>query len=137
MSRDGESRIPSWDGKEGSFGVYANKLKFYAEFVGCGDVLDEIKMRQCPTRSEFETLDPSVTADRVKIDLYKAKSKLCSVIGLGQSTSHGMAFLNITKSSDYPSGLAYKFMQEAMLSYKPSDEGALIELDQELDKIQL
>ena len=81
------SKIPSWDGKEGLFGVYANKLAFYAEFVGCGDVLDEIKMRKCPTKSEFETLDPSVTADKVKIDLYKANNKMCSIIGLGQNRS--------------------------------------------------
>ena len=99
--------------------------------------MDENKMRKCLTKLEFESLDPSVTENKAKIDLYKANSKLCSVIGLGQSTSHGMAFLNITKSSDYSLGLAYKFMEEAMLSYKPSDEGALIELDQELNKIQL
>ena len=58
------SKIPSWDRKEGLFGVYANKLAFYAEFVGCGDVLDENKMRKCLTKSEFESLDPSVTENR-------------------------------------------------------------------------
>ena len=47
------SKILNWDGKEGSFGVYANKLAFYAEFMGCGDVLDENQMRKCLKKSEF------------------------------------------------------------------------------------
>ena len=54
-------------------------------------------MRKCPMKSEFESLDPSVAEDKAKINLYKANNKMCSIIGLGQSTSHGMPFLNITK----------------------------------------
>ena len=78
------SKNPSWNGKEGSFGVYANKLAFYAEFVGCGDVLDENKMRKCPTKLEFESLDPSVTENKVKNDL----SLCCFLYGYARVPNH-------------------------------------------------
>ena len=58
MTKEGESKIPSWDGKSSTFGMYVNKLVFYAELVGCGDAMDKVEMRNCPTKSEYITLDP-------------------------------------------------------------------------------
>ena len=75
MTKDVESKIPSWDGKSSTFGVYVNKLVFYAELVGCGDAMDKVEMRNCPTKSEYGTLDRTVADEKVKIDLYKATTK--------------------------------------------------------------
>ena len=47
------SKIPYWDGKAESFGVYVSKIKAYAEFMGVGDALDPVLMENCPTKSEF------------------------------------------------------------------------------------
>ena len=34
------SKIPFWDGKVKSFGVYVSKIEAYAEFMDMGDALD-------------------------------------------------------------------------------------------------
>ncbi len=44
MSKSGLNKIPYWDGKAESFGVYISKIKAYAKFVGVGDVLDPVLM---------------------------------------------------------------------------------------------
>ena len=40
MSDNSLSKIPYWDGKAESFGVYVSKIEAYAEFMGVGDALD-------------------------------------------------------------------------------------------------
>ena len=36
MSESGLSKIPYWDGKAESFGVYVSKIEAYAKIVGVG-----------------------------------------------------------------------------------------------------
>ena len=50
MSKSSPSKIPCWDGKAESFGVYVRKIEACAEFVGVGDKLDPDMMKKCPTR---------------------------------------------------------------------------------------
>mgnify|MGYP006204084925 CR=1 FL=1 len=97
--------------------------------------MDENEMRMCPTKSEYGTLDHRVADEKAKIDLYKANTKMCSIIGLVQYISQGMALLNKTRSANFPLVLAYKFIKKAMNTHKPPDVSAMIELKLELDKI--
>ena len=55
MTDNSLSKIPYWDGKSESFGVYVSKIEAYAEFMGVGDALDPVLMANCPTKSEFAT----------------------------------------------------------------------------------
>ena len=96
------SKIPYWDGKAESFGVYVSKIKAYAKFVGMGDALDPDLMMNCPTRSEFAVLDITKPKNQQLVELYWANKKLCAIIVLGQGKSHGMALLGKTKNDDYP-----------------------------------
>ena len=57
MTDNSLSKIPYWDGKSESFGVYVSKIEAYAEFMGVGDALDPVLMANCPTKSEFAVLD--------------------------------------------------------------------------------
>jgi hypothetical protein len=137
MSDNSLSKIPYWDGKAESFGVYVSKIEAYAEFMGVGDALDPVLMANCPTKSEFAVLDVTDPANAILIELYKANKKLCAIIALGQGKSHGIALLGKTKSDDFPNGLAYEFVAKAKKANKPSDASAMIELEAELDKLQL
>jgi hypothetical protein len=57
MSESSLRNIPFWDGKSKSFGVYVSRIEAYAEFIGMGDALDPVLMKNCPTHSECVALD--------------------------------------------------------------------------------
>ncbi len=80
--------------------MYVSKIEVYAEFIGIGDALDPILMRNCPTWSKFEELDIKKVGDQGLIDLYKSNKKLCTIIVLGQGKSHGLVLVGKTKSDD-------------------------------------
>jgi len=131
------SKIPYWDGKVESFGVYISKIKEYAKFMGIGDALDPVLMTKCPTRTEFALIDSTKPENQSLIGLYRANKKLCAIIVLGQGKNHGMALLGKTKSDDFPNGLAWEYAIKDKKANKPSDASAVIELEVELDQRQL
>jgi len=136
MSESSLSKIPFWDGKAESIGVYVSRIKAYAEFVGVGGALDPILMKNCPTRLEFAALDITKSDNQGLIELYQANNKFCSIIALGQGKSHGMALLERTQNDDFPNGLAWDFIDKVKKANKPSDASAIIEMDVELDRLQ-
>jgi hypothetical protein len=83
MTDSSLSKIPYWDGKAESFGVYVSKIEAYAEFMGVGDALDPILMANCPTKSEFTAIDVTNPTNMPLVELYKANKKLCAIIALG------------------------------------------------------
>ena len=130
-------KIPYWDGKAESFGVYISKIKAYAKFMGIGDALDPILMVNCPTKLEFAVIDVMNPTNMPLVELYKANKKLCAIIALGHGKSHGIALFGKTRSKDYTNGLAFEFVAKAKKANKPSDASAMIELEVELKKLQL
>ena len=120
MTDNSLSKIPYWDGKSESFGVYFSKIDAYVEFMGVGDALDPVLMANCPTKSEFAVLDVTNPTNGPLVELYKDNKKLCAIIALGQGKSHGIALLGKTKSDDFPNGLAHEFDAKAKKANKPS-----------------
>jgi hypothetical protein len=106
-------------------------------FMGVGDALDPVLIEDCPTKSEFVTIDVTNPTNTSLVELYKANKKLCAIIAWGQGKSHGIALLGNTKNDDYPNGLAYEFVVKAKKANKPSDASAMIQLEIELEKLQL
>jgi hypothetical protein len=86
MSDNSLSKIPYWDGKAESFGVYISKIEVYAEFMGVGDALDPALMANCPTKTQFAALDATIPAEAILIELYKAKKKLCAIIAVANGS---------------------------------------------------
>ena len=123
------SKIPFWDEKPESYRVYVSKIKAYAKFIGVGDALDPVLMKNCPTWLEFALLDFTRPNNQQLVNLYQANKKLCAIIVLGQGKSHGMALLGKTKNDDYPNGLAWEFVKKAKKSSKHSDASTMIEMD--------
>ena len=97
MSKSGFSKISYWDGKTKSFRVYVSKIEAYVKFVGMGDALDPVLMKNCPTWSEFVVLDVMRPNDQQLVKFYLANKNLCAIIMLGQGKSHGIALLGKTK----------------------------------------
>ncbi len=93
MSENNLSKIPFWDGKAKSFGVYISKIEAYAEFIGMWDTLDPVLLKNCATSLEFMVLDITRPNNHQFVKLYWANKKLCTIIALGQGKSHGMAVL--------------------------------------------
>ena len=137
MTDNSLSKIPYWDGKSESFGVYVSKIEAYVEFMGVGDALDPVLMANCPTKSELAVLDVTNPTNGPLVELYKANKMLCAITVLGQGKSHSIALLGKTKSDDFPNGLAHKFVVKAKKANEPSDASAMIKLEVELDKLQL
>ena len=104
MTDNSLSKIPYWDGKAESFGVYVSKIEAYAKFVGVGDALDPVLMANCPTKFKFVVIDITNPTNMPLVELHKANKKLCAIIALGQDKSHGIALLGKTKGEDYPNG---------------------------------
>ena len=137
MTDNSLSKIPYWDGKAESFGVYISKIEAYAKFMGVGDALDPVFMANCPTKLEFAVIGIMNPTNMPLVELYKANKKLCAIIALGQGKSHGIALLGKMKNDDYPNGLAYEFVAKAKKANKPSDASTMIKLEIELEKLQL
>ena len=83
MTDNSLNKIPYWDGKSESFGVYVSKIEAYAEFMGVGDALDPVLMANCLTKLEFAVLDVTNPTNGPLVELYKANMKLCAIIVLG------------------------------------------------------
>ena len=113
MTDNSLSKIPYWDGKAESFGVYISKIKAYAKFMGIGDALDPVMMANCPTKSEFTIINVTNPTNVPLVELYKANKKLCAIIALGHGKSHGIALFGKTRSKDYTNRLAFEFVAKA------------------------
>ena len=137
MTDNSLSKIPYWDGKAESFGVYLSKIEAYAESIGVGDALDPVLIANCPTKSEFVEIVVTSPTNIPLVERHKANKKLCAIISLGQGVSHGIALLVKMKNDDYPKGLAYEFVVKAKQANKPSDASAMIELEIVLERLQL
>ncbi len=92
-----KSRNPFWDWKANSFGVYVSKIDAYVKFIGVGDALDPVLMKNCPTQLEFAVLNITRPVNQQLVELYWANKKSCAIIALGQGKSHRMALLGKTK----------------------------------------
>jgi hypothetical protein len=104
MTKNSLSKIPYWDGKTESFGLYISKIEAYVKFIGIGDALDPALMANCPTKLEFAAIDITNPTNMPLVELYKANKKLCAITALGQGKSHGIALLGMTNTNDYPNG---------------------------------
>ncbi len=142
MSTESESKsistVPKWDGKVESCAMYLAQISALAEYHDCGDALDATSMRGCPTKSEFDLLQPTTTDldEKHKRKLYLANKRILAIMTLGMTTSHGLAVIQKTVSTDFPQGKAFRVIEILKQKCKPSDVSAEIELDQELEKVK-
>jgi hypothetical protein len=65
MTNNSLSKIPYWDGKAESVGVYLR------------DMLDPVLMANCPTKSEFVVIDITKPTNMPLVELYKAQEAVC------------------------------------------------------------
>ncbi len=142
MSAESESKsistVPKWDGKVESCAMYLTQISALAEYHDCGDAMDLTAMADCPTKSEFDALQP-ITNDldeKCKRKLYLANKRILAIMTLGMTSSHGLAVIQKTVSMDFPQGKAYRVIEILKQKCKPSDVSAEIELDQELEKVK-
>ena len=102
MSDNSLNKFPYQDGKAESFRVCISKIEAYAGFVGVGDAIDPVLMKNCPTWSELAVLDVKRPDNQQLVKLYQVNKKLCTIIALGQGKSHGMAIHGKTKMMIFP-----------------------------------
>ena len=134
------SSVPRWDGKKNTAGRYLAKIEAVTELNGLGDALDPTRMKECPTKLQYDSLssspnslDPTV---KEKIRLYKTNVRVCAMIVIGQDSDHGLDHLNKTKSTDYPQGLAWKALKSMKSKEKPGDAAAEINFLNELNAVK-
>jgi hypothetical protein len=142
MSTESESKsistVPKWDGKVESCAMYLAQISALAEYHDCGDAMDGMMMVDCPTKSEFDALQPTTTDpdEKRRRKLYLANKRILAIMTLGMTSSHGLAVIQKTASADFPQGKAYRVVEILKQKCKPSDVSAEIELDQELEKVK-
>jgi hypothetical protein len=142
MSAESESKsistVPKWDGKVESCAMYLAQISALAEYHDCGDAMDSTAMADCPTKFEFEALQPTTVDpdEKRKRKLYLANKRILAIMTLGMTSSHGLAVIQKTVSTDFPQGKAYRVIEILKQKCKPSDVSAEIELDQELEKVK-
>ena len=71
-----------------------------------------------------------------KIKLWKSNAELMATIVMGQQSDHGMAMTEKTKSTDLPSGQAWKVLKVMRKKCTPSNSTAAIQLEQEVDNLR-
>ena len=89
MSKSSLSKIPFWDGKAKSFGIYVSKIKAYAEFVGIEDALDSVLMVNCPTQLKFAALDITKPDNQILGNFYSAQNLCNHNTRSGQESQNG------------------------------------------------
>lgn len=130
-------QIQKWDGKKETFDRFEAQVVAVASILEVEDALDEKKFIGFPKDSEYDGFDksnPGANADKIKI--YAKNKRMCALLTLAQTTSHGLAVINKTKTSDCKYGRADKIMKSLKTKYSPKDTGAKIELELALDKLQ-
>jgi hypothetical protein len=132
MTKNILSKIPHWDRKAESFGVYVSRIKAYAKFMDVGDALDPVLMANCLTNWSLQKL-----TSRIPPICLLWRCTRHAIIALGQGNSHRIALLGKMKNDDYPNGLAYEFFAKAKKANKPPDVSAMIKLEIELESLHL
>ena len=105
------TQIPVWDGMDESWPLWNIKFQSLAVYHDCEDVLDCDVMKDCPTKMELKGLDPNIAKDKAFASLYKANSRLAAIFKISQQTTHGLGFLEQTKSDEFPSGIVYRDLE--------------------------
>ncbi len=142
MSMDSELKsiftVKKWDGKVESCAINLVHISVLAEYHHCGDAMDWTMMTNCPTKLEFDGLQPTtVDPDENQWQrIYLANKHILAIMTLGMTSSHGLAVIQKTVSTDFLQGKAYHVVEILKQKCKLSDMSAKIELDQELDKVK-
>eukprot|EP00956_Cyclotella_meneghiniana_P041139 scaffold215887_cov43-Cyclotella_meneghiniana.AAC.1 len=130
-------QIQKWDGKKETFDRFEAQVTAVATILDVEDALNESNYMGFPTDREYDLIDKTAPgADEYKVKIYQQNKRMCALLTLAQSSSHGLAVINKTKTSDCKYGRADKIMKSLKTKYSPKDTGAKIELELALDKIQ-
>ena len=130
--------IPTWDGAEATCPSYIAKIEALAIYQQCKDALDENEMGNCPTKLAYNGIN-KVTTDNDKkrmLSLYMQNAKRVTTIVLGQAINHGLTVVQKTKTTDNPSGFAWKSIDAMKKKSKPSNTTAEVTLNEDLDNIK-
>lgn len=130
------NEIPKWDGTAENMPMYMSMITALCESQSLDHVLEESKMTDLPTKSEYESLDPSDQSNAGRIAKYKANKRVVAILTLGQKSAHGLATINKTKVGGHSAGVVWKVMKLWEKKYKPGDASAELELESELEKIK-
>ena len=132
------SSISTWDGAEATCPRYIARIEALTIYQQCEDALDETEMGNCPTKLAYNGIN-KVTTDNDKkrmLSLYMQNAKRVATIVLGQAINHGLTVVQKTKTTDNPSGFAWKSINAMKTKIKPSNATAEIALDNDLDDIK-
>ena len=93
-------------------------------------------MCNCSTKTEYDALGTTDASDIQKAMLYFQNKRACKIMVLGQTSDHGLAIVNKTKSDNYPHGLAYKVIETIKQKKKAKDMSVEIEMESELHNVK-
>ena len=132
------SSIPTWDGAEATCTRYIAKIEALAVYQQCKDTLDKAEMANFPTKAAYNLINKVTTdaGENRSLSLYRQNAKLVATIVLGQASDHGLVVVQKTKTTDNPSGFAWKSIDVMKKKSKPSDATAEIALDNDLEDIK-
>ena len=93
--------------------MYLAQISALAEYHDCGDAMDLTAMADCPTKSEFDALQPITTDpdEKRKRKLYLANKRILAIMTLGMTSSHGLAMIQKTVSTGFLQGKAYRVIE--------------------------
>ena len=129
-------RIPKFNGKRENFAVWSSQFVAVCTVKGISEALLESFENELPT-SESETLNPSDEGEKKKLEAKVKNNLAMSYLVIASDSAQLQSKIDATKSSQWPSGLAYKFMKSLKKKYKPSDAIAEAEVSVKLNKLKL
>ena len=140
MSESGTTQkineIPKWDGKKETVAMFLTKMGAVIESRGLEHVLEENKMRTLPTKEQYERMDESNDQHKPLMKLYEDNKKVMIMLTLSQSSEHGLAAINKTKTGGHKAGVAWKVFKLWEKKHKPGDASAEVELESELEQLK-
>ena len=107
------STVLKWDRKVESCAMYIVQSSTLAEYHHCGDVMDGLMMTGCPTKLEFDGIQPTTMdpEEKCRQRLYLANKHILAIMTLEMTSSHGLAVIQKTVSTDFLQGKAYRVVE--------------------------
>ena len=124
--------VPAFDGKYSSYSMWETKFSSYAFMNGFADALEVD-----PDMPASEKTTLSDGTDKAKIQAKKKNTKAIYAYSVAFKTEALMSMIHKAKTKDWPRGLAYKVAEALKEKYEPDDDYALVEKQNDLNKIEM
>ena len=129
--------LPKFNGKKEKFATFIVKFESYAYLNGFRKYLYESTAKLPDKEEDIDDLDSSTAADKAKIKAIRGNAKAVHALSMAFGKQSLLSLVHKSKTEKWPSGVAYKIIEYLKTKYQPSDDYAMVEKQNDLNKLKM